>query len=91
MDAIFSLLLKRFDFAFSVRLNSTGSKDLNASPCIWGKEMWKMSKEEGSKKGRKAIHYPSMNKLPLWATETHPAGVFWEMGRTCLWTALSGG
>lgn len=58
MDAIFSLLLKRFDFAFSVRLNSTGSKDLNASPCIWGKEMWKMSKEEESKKGKESYPLP---------------------------------
>lgn len=51
---LFSLLLKRFDFTLYIRLNSTGNKDLNANPCIWGKEMWKMSKEEGSKKGKES-------------------------------------
>ena len=57
MDASFSLLM-RFDFTLSVRLNSAGNKELNASPCIWGKEMWKMSKEEGRKKEKESYPLP---------------------------------
>lgn len=51
MDSTFSSSAEEFVFILCVRLNSTRSKDLNASHCL-GKQTWNMSREEGNKKGK---------------------------------------